>query len=249
MLNWSAISQDPNSPRIFTAWKEFYDSISELVFLPELKLNHQDFIVSLINKYGDRILDIGIAEHTHEYIERNSWFHRKLRQLGQDKEIWGIDINGELISHIQSKFDWSHLYVHDATTHPLKNEYFDVIHAGDVIEHVSNLGGFLSFCRDSLKPGGRIVLTTPNPHAMEFIKRAREYGTIPVNAEHTCWMSAPTMNELCRRYGLEFEKSYFLCGKKKTRQIRLFGKKLFFKYRDLIWYDSLWVIRKPEHSR
>lgn len=244
MLNWLDFSSDPNAPQVTMAWKKFYDSISELIFLPQLKLGHQDFIVNLVIQNGERVLDIGIAEHTIEYIGKDNWFHRKLRKA-ENKEIWGIDINSQLISYIKSENEWDHLYVHDATTQPLKTDYFDVIYAGDVIEHVSNVGGFLSFCRDSLKPGGKIVLTTPNPHALEFLKRVRTHGAVTVNAEHTCWMSAPTINELCRRYAMEFEKSYFLCGKKKSRQIRLFGKGLFFKYRDLIWYDSLWVLRKP----
>jgi 2-polyprenyl-3-methyl-5-hydroxy-6-metoxy-1,4-benzoquinol methylase len=159
--------------------------------------------------------------------------------------VWGLDINASLIEHIKEKYGWENLVAHDATAQPLARDYFDVIHAGDVIEHVSNIGGFMEFCRDSLKPGGRLIVSTPNPHAFEFVKRARYYGMVPANAEHVCWITAPSMNELCRRYGMEFEKSYFLCGKKKVRQLKIFGKSLLFKYRDLIWYDSLWVIKKP----
>lgn len=244
MLDWTKISKDPNSSEISKAWKSFYDSISELVSLPELKLGHQDFVVDLIHSKGDKILDIGIAEHTEDYIDKDSWFHRKLREAKPGKEIWGVDINGELIEHIKKKYGWDNLYAHDATTEPLKKEYFDVIHAGDVIEHVSNIGGFIDFCKASLKPGGSLVISTPNPHALEFIKRVRLHGLIPANAEHTCWISAPSMNELCRRYGMTFEKSYFLCGKKKVKQSRIFGKSMLFKYRDLIWYDSLWVLKK-----
>lgn len=245
MLDWIRISKDPNSSDIFKAWKGFYDSISELVFLTDLKLGHQDFVVDLIKSSGDKILDIGIAEHTEDYIDKDSWFHRKLRDAGSEKEVWGVDINGGLIDHIKKKYGWSNLFAHDATTTPLVKDYFDVIHAGDVIEHVSNVGGFIEFCRDSLKPGGHLIVSTPNPHAFEFIKRARVHGMIPANAEHTCWISAPSMNELCRRYGMEFEKAIFLCGKKKVKQSRIFGKSLMFKYRDLLWYDSLWVIKKP----
>jgi len=246
MFNWTALSLDPNHGPSLLAWDDYYASISKLVYLPQLargKTQH-DFIIDLLNVNG-RILDIGIAEHTLEYVSKDSWFHRKLRALEPANEVWGLDINGKLVDHVRDHYGWDRLITHDATTAPFKTGYFDIVHAGDVIEHVDNVGGFLSFCRDSLKPGGALVITTPNPHAFEFVKRARRHGTVPANLEHTCWITPPSMNELCRRHGLVFEASYYLCGKQKTRRARLFGEKLFFKYRDLIWYEFLWVLRKP----
>jgi hypothetical protein len=53
------------------------------------------------------------------------------------------------------------------------------------------------------------------------------------------------MNELCRRYGLRFEASYYLCGRQKTRRARYLGKRFYFKFRDFLWYEFLWVLRKP----
>jgi 2-polyprenyl-3-methyl-5-hydroxy-6-metoxy-1,4-benzoquinol methylase len=39
---------------------------------------------------------------------------------------------------------------------------FDVVLAGDVIEHLRDPGRFLTRIRPLIRPGGRLVLTTPN---------------------------------------------------------------------------------------
>lgn len=42
-------------------------------------------------------------------------------------------------------------------------EAFDVVLAGELIEHLETPVDFLRQCYASLKPGGRVVLSTPNP--------------------------------------------------------------------------------------
>lgn len=247
MFNWNGLSEDPNHGPSLEGWSDYYARISKLVFLPRLGKGktHHDFVLDLLNVKG-RILDIGIAEHTLEYVTRESWFHRKLRALEPANEVWGLDINQTLIEHVRGHYGWDRLMTYDATSAPFKREYFDAIHAGDVIEHVDNLGGFIEFCRGSLKPGGFLLVSTPNPHAWEFVKRIRDHATVPANLEHSCWITPPSMNELCRRHGLTFEASYYLCGKQKTRRARFLGEGFYFKYRDFLWYEFLWILRKPQ---
>ncbi len=45
---------------------------------------------------------------------------------------------------------------------PFPDESFDVVLCGDLIEHLRNPERFLSRVRPLLRPGGRLVLTTPN---------------------------------------------------------------------------------------
>jgi SAM-dependent methyltransferase len=250
MFNWTPLSSNPNHGPTIESWTKFYNSISKLVMLPERTggKTHHDFILDLLDVKG-RILDIGIAEHTLENVGKDSWFHRKLRALEPDNEVWGIDINAAIIEHLRKQYNWERLLTHDATAAAFRSGYFDIVHAGDVIEHVGDVGRFLAFCSDSLRPGGALVILTPNPHAWEFIKRIRRYGgTIPANLEHTCWITPPSMNELCRRYGFIFEAAYYLCGKQKTRRAKILGKNFYFKFRDFLWYEFVWVLRKPQAS-
>lgn len=45
---------------------------------------------------------------------------------------------------------------------PVSDAYFDVVTAGEIIEHMIDEAAFLQECRRALKPNGRLVLTTPN---------------------------------------------------------------------------------------
>ncbi|MFN8175932.1 MAG: class I SAM-dependent methyltransferase [Solirubrobacteraceae bacterium] len=45
---------------------------------------------------------------------------------------------------------------------PLEDGAFDVVHAGEVIEHVADTAAWLSEARRVLAPGGRLLLTTPS---------------------------------------------------------------------------------------
>ena len=53
----------------------------------------------------------------------------------------------------------------------LKGGSADYIFAFDIIEHLSSPWDFLSSCRNLLKPGGTLVLTTPNINSWERLLR------------------------------------------------------------------------------
>ena len=48
---------------------------------------------------------------------------------------------------------------------PFRPESFDAIHAGEIIEHMEKPVDFLRGCCRTLKPGGIVVLSTPNPNS------------------------------------------------------------------------------------
>lgn len=245
MFDWTKISADPNAHNSSLGWAKFYDSISELVQLPYV--NTDSFIIELLMKEaGDgEVLDIGIAEHTMDYInDQDKWFHRKLRDTIGKGRVWGLDINAELIEYIQDKFGWANLVAHDATGEAIFGERFSLIYAGSVVEHVSDVGRFMNFCASSLKPGGVLIMSTPNPHSWEFIKRMRLFATVPMNFEHTAFITPTAINEHCRRSGFIFEKSYYLCGRSRAKRMRLFPD-LYRKFRDFIWSRHIYLLRKP----
>jgi 2-polyprenyl-3-methyl-5-hydroxy-6-metoxy-1,4-benzoquinol methylase len=248
MFDWAKISADPNARELSQRWGDFYESISELVDLSGLGVSDKDaFNIQLISSKasdGD-VLDIGIAEHTTDYVnDANKWFHLKLRNSPIGKSVWGLDINAELIDYIREKFGWKNLVAHDATAEPIFGERFSVIHAGSVIEHVSDVGRFMTFCNRSLKPGGALIISTPNPHSWEFIKRMKLFATVPMNFEHTAYITPTAINEHCRRAGLVFEKSFYLCGRSRAKRARLFPS-FYRRYRDFIWFRHIYLLRKP----
>jgi len=72
---------------------------------------------------------------------------------------------------------------------------FDVVFAGEIIEHLDNVHGFLSSVRRHLAPGGRFVLTTPNAfYVGNFIYRLG--GNARVHPQHTAWYCESTLRRV-----------------------------------------------------
>lgn len=87
----------------------------------------------------------------------------------------------------------------DAADLPFESEEFDAVFAGEIIEHLPDpRDGFREWLR-VLKPGGVIILSTPNRRRlMNVINRADD----PVNPEHISEMTYREIGEMLRSEGL-----------------------------------------------
>jgi SAM-dependent methyltransferase len=75
----------------------------------------------------------------------------------------------------------------------LDDHSVDVFFAGESIEHVFNVDGFLDEVHRVLKPGGRFILTTPNADACLYRAHGERYCH---NAEHVSLMSYTELRSL-----------------------------------------------------
>ncbi len=85
-----------------------------------------------------------------------------------NKNVTGLDIKPAILPSNYSDFIEGNLddIIKDNST-------FDGIVAGELIEHLIDPIGFLKKCHQTLKPGGLLVLSTPNPHSpIEIILNA-----------------------------------------------------------------------------
>jgi len=92
-------------------------------------------------------------------------------------------------------------------------EQFDVIVAGDIVEHLGNLDGFLRSCDASLAPGGMLIVQTPNPWYWRNVVKSVLRREVANNEEHTCWFCPRTWRQLVDRYGftlgaIQFDARY-----------------------------------------
>jgi 2-polyprenyl-3-methyl-5-hydroxy-6-metoxy-1,4-benzoquinol methylase len=245
LFDWTKVSSNPIDPAVLNAWKNFYDQ--KIVRFNIFHEKHRDErILDLCRITSDKkikLLDIGFAEHGIEFAKQPDWFHRKLRSF-TNHTIFGLDINEKVVREISALTKYENLVAGDATNPSLiiAGGEFDVIHAGDVIEHLSNLGGFLEFCKNNLANGGRIVITTPNPCTYAAYQTWREHGIL-ANMEHTCWITPTNMNELCRRTNLTFSESHYSMNKRKTLKNRI-RQNFMFKRKDTLFSEFIYVLTK-----
>lgn len=95
-----------------------------------------------------RVLDLGWARIPNKHLANS--------------EVVGLDLNtGELPANY-SRTEIGN--VMDLPS-PFKRGSFDAIQAGEIIEHLERPVDFLRGCFETVKPGGMIVLSTPNPNS------------------------------------------------------------------------------------
>ena len=92
-----------------------------------------------------KLLDVGYAEGGFaDYLSKRGW------------NCTGLDLNAHSHPRIKTiECDLNEGF-------PVESEAFDVVTAGEVIEHMLDEGAFLRECHRALKKGGTLVVTTPN---------------------------------------------------------------------------------------
>jgi len=145
---------------------------------------------------GLDVLHVGCAGNTFD-PKSPYWLHHYLCE--KFDRVIGIDINTNAVNVLTA-----HGYkVICANAEELDLEQrFDTIVAGELIEHLSNPGKFFDTAKRHLKPGGRLVITTPYPFsAMYFLYALIKFPKTCSNPEHTAWFCPSTIREISRRYG------------------------------------------------
>jgi len=101
---------------------------------------------------GERVLDVGCGE---------GCFASELARAGAS--VVGIDVAEEPLRRARERDPGLDLRVVEAGgSWPLDDASFDVVWAGETIEHVADTAGWLSEIRRVLRPGGRLLLSTPD---------------------------------------------------------------------------------------
>ena len=78
-------------------------------------------------------------------------------------EVVGLDISVEAVAFAASRFSSPNLrYVQgDCTAPPFEDHSFDTIVSFETLEHITNHDAFLDACKRLLKPGGALIISTP----------------------------------------------------------------------------------------
>ena len=147
---------------------------------------------------GRDVLDVGCVEHDPENYRSRYWLHKALRERA--RSVTGLDLSGPGVEFLKQRgFD---VVQGDAQNFDFGRK-FDVIVAGDLIEHLEDPGGFLRSVKRNLALGGVLVISTPNPwYWRNIAKAALRGGIVANNPEHTCWFDPVTFAQLASRHDL-----------------------------------------------
>lgn len=163
----------------------------------------EDIILPLVR--GQKVLDCGGVDHEafDEKQRAGTWLHAKVAEVAG--ECTGLDIRESAVEQINARGRYH--FVAGNAEQLAFHEEFDVVVAGEFIEHLYNPGNFLDGVWRSLRPGGRLILTTPNASSATFMAKALLFNNERMHPEHTMIFSPHTLSYLVSRHGFEIESS------------------------------------------
>jgi SAM-dependent methyltransferase len=162
---------------------------------------------------GKRVLDVGCryGALTRSYLEGN--------------EVVGVDVDREALAAAAALGIETHWADADAAL-PFPDASFDVVVAGELLEHIRDPAGLVGEASRVLRPGGRLVASVPNgfrlKHRLRFLA-GREPEEDPT---HLHLFSERAIRRLLA--GWEEERLHFVASRFLRLGPRLFGNTIVF---------------------
>ncbi len=159
--------------------------------------NKRELFNTLI-KPSDVVLDVGFFGQGVQETNPN-WGHRLLRERA--KEVFGVDLQ----PYRPAESERVTFYHQESAENFSFEEKFDVIYAGDLIEHLSNPGLFLATCKKHLGPDGKLVITTPNCFNLFNLAGKLTRDEPVVNHDHVCYFNKKTIRVLLEKNDFQLD--------------------------------------------
>ncbi len=158
--------------------------------------NTQRILKLLSASKGKKVLDMGCVDHNIKREISNKWLHKRIASVA--KEIVGLDYDSKNVEILNKK--GYNMVCEDAENFNL-NKKFDVIIAGELIEHLMNAGNFLESVKKHMHKDSVLILTTPNAFGIRRILGSLITGRLSENSEHVSYYSDTTLYQLLKRKG------------------------------------------------
>ena len=155
-----------------------------------------------------RVLHLGATDSptTQKSIESNSFLHFQLMKIS--KEVIGMDINMEMINWLKNIHGLSNIkYGNIEVQEDYPDQEFDVIVAGEILEHLSNPGQALDSLHHVATAKTKLVITVPNAYSLKGLLRAVTKHEL-IHPDHTSYHSLYTITNLLSRHGFQVNSCF-----------------------------------------
>ena len=162
---------------------------------------------------GKNVLDLGCVDHdSRNEMENDDWLHKKI--VNASGTTLGVDYLEEDVKNLKSRgYNVIQGNVEDLNL----DKKFDVITAGNIIEHLSNPGNFLNSVKNHLSPEGHFLLTTDCCYGLRSLKAIFLRDEVNPNDEHTMTFEENVLKQFLIRHDLEVVDFYFYNGPYKSK--------------------------------
>ncbi len=121
---------------------------------------------------------------------------------GVARGVVGVDYDEQAVAHIRAKYPRVQMHLGNLAELPLADGSVDVVVNFQVIEHLWDQGQFVGECARVLRPGGLLLMSTPNRITFSPGRDT------PLNPFHTRELNAAELTELLEQGGFEIEGVY-----------------------------------------
>jgi ubiquinone/menaquinone biosynthesis C-methylase UbiE len=180
---------------------------------------------------GKKVLHLGCTDYpyTEKVIANEMLLHFELQKIAG--ELYGFDFDERGIEILKNHGTENlfHADLENLQNVPL-NETFDVIIAGEMIEHLSNPGLFLSGIQRFMNPQTNLLITTINAYCgmrmFTYGLRGKGGAHEPVHPDHVAYYSFSTLKVLVERHSLKVKKFAFYNTGDEHRKLAPWKQKL-----------------------
>ena len=161
---------------------------------------------------GKRVLHLGCVGFTDCPVPEKVRLagHTLHQKLSAVCDCVGIDLDRTTVEQLQQAGVFRNVRVGDAER---LEEFvdvllpFDLVVAGDIIEHLSNPGRMLDGARKLLKPDGSLMVSTPNSFGLPAFLR-HLFGTFREGQQHVLCFNYITLAQMLERHGYQVTEAH-----------------------------------------
>jgi ubiquinone/menaquinone biosynthesis C-methylase UbiE len=180
--------------------ESLWEGVPEGLEPTDMKLR-EAFVLKALAAMGghprQRVLDVGCGEG-----------HFAAALVGAGADVVAIDVAEEPLRRLRARHpELDARLVQPETSLPLEDASFDVVWAGETIEHIADTSNWLSELRRVLRSGGLLLLTTPDHGVLRrlrlvFGRRAFETHFDP-RSDHLRFYTRRSLVALLSDFGFE----------------------------------------------
>ncbi|MGH9877724.1 MAG: class I SAM-dependent methyltransferase [Nitrososphaerales archaeon] len=184
-----------------------------------------------------KVLHLGCADMPYTLRRGEDLLHKRLAKVTDRDKLWGLDISEEGV-RILSQMGFDHVVHGDVER--MRAEFpqidFDIILAGEIIEHVANPGLFLKSITSIMSKKTELVLTTPNAFAFkQFLHSMMRREK--VHEDHNYYFSYRTLKQLLEKFDLGCKEIYYYQEVEGHGLSRTLDNAFYF----MTWISPVWA--------
>lgn len=98
------------------------------------------------------------------------------------------------------------------------NRYFDVVVAGEIIEHLTNIDGFFNSCKNHMNKDSVLIVTTPNPYSFMRLFEKLFKSEVSNYKDHVLLLDKTVFFNLVKRYDFDIIDTFY-CFENKPKSL------------------------------